>query len=107
MKRYLALAAVMAALATPAAAQMAPGAAAAAPMMLTPHTYRMMAAISDSFEIQSAQLALERSRDPAVRRFANMMVRDHSMTTQALRGACRWRPSAAWSRRSTSVMRPC
>jgi putative membrane protein len=88
MKRYIALAALMAAIATPAAAQtmMTPAAPAAAPMMLTPDTYRMMAAISDSFEIQSARLAMERSSNPRVRSYANMMVRDHTMTSQALMG---------------------
>jgi predicted outer membrane protein len=84
MKRYVALAAVMAALATPAAAQMAP--AAPATMMLDSGTYRMMAAISDSFEIEAARLAMERSRNPSVRNYANMMIRDHSMTSQALMG---------------------
>ena len=86
MKRYFALAAVMAALVVPAAAQMAAPPPPAAPMMLTPHTYRMMAAVSDSFEIEAARVALQRSRNPAVRRFADMMVRDHSMTSQALMG---------------------
>jgi putative membrane protein len=78
----------MTALASPAAAQhmMAPAAPAAAPMMLTPDTYRMMAMISDSFEIESSRLALQRSRNPRIRAFANMMVRDHSMTSQALMG---------------------
>ena len=87
MKRYVALAAVMAALATPAAAQpMTAAAPAASPAMLTPDTYRLMAMVSDSFEIQSSQLALQRSRNPRIRNFANMMVRDHSMTSQALMG---------------------
>jgi putative membrane protein len=87
MKRYVALAAVMTALATPAAAQqmMAP-APAAAPMMLTPETYRMMAMISDSFEIEAARLAQQRSSNPRVRAYADMMLRDHSMTSQALMG---------------------
>lgn len=35
------------------------------------------AAIGDMFEIQSSQLALERSRDEAVKAFAQMMVDDH------------------------------
>ena len=85
MKRYVALAALMGALSTPAAAQqmMAP---AAAQMMLTPDTYRAMAMISDSFEIEAARLAQQRSASPAVRNYANMMIRDHSMTSQALMG---------------------
>ncbi len=82
------LAAVMAALSTPAAAQqvVAQAAPAAAPMMLTPDTYRAMAMISDSFEIEAARLAQQRSGYAAVRNYANMMIRDHSMTSQALMG---------------------
>jgi putative membrane protein len=86
MKRYGVLAAVMAALATPAAAQQMTAAPMAAPTMLTPQTYRMMAMVSDAFEIESSRLALERSRNPRIRSFANTMVRDHSMTSQALMG---------------------
>src|SRR3954466_3870425 len=88
MKRYLASAAVLAAIAGPAAAQqmMAPAAPMAQPMTLTPETYRMMAMVSDSFELEAARLAMQQSRNPTVRSFANMMVRDHSMTSQALMG---------------------
>lgn len=43
-----------------------------------------MAAVSDQFEIQTSQLALERSRDPQVRRFATRMIRDHSMSSRRL-----------------------
>jgi predicted outer membrane protein len=45
-----------------------------------------MAAQSDAFEIASSQLALERSRNPTVRRYAENMIRDHGMTSQALNG---------------------
>src|SRR5215204_1145743 len=85
VKRYVALAALMGALSTPAAAQqmMAP---AAAQMMLTPDTYRAMAMISDSFELEAARLAQQRSASAAVRNYANMMIRDHSMKPQALMG---------------------
>ncbi len=88
MTRYIALAAIMTALAAPAAAQQVTVATApaASPMMLAPQTYRTMAMISDSFEIESSRLALERSRNPRIRAFANMMVRDHTMTSQALMG---------------------
>src|SRR3954471_24173775 len=84
MKRYIALAALMAAFATPAAAQ---GVALAPAPMLAPMTsegFRAMALQSHSFEIQSNQLARQRSRNPAVRSFAQRMIRDHSMTSQAL-----------------------
>lgn len=38
-----------------------------------------MATSSNTFEIESSRLALQRARDPAVRRFANRMIRDHSL----------------------------
>src|SRR3954454_20676760 len=84
MTRYIALAALVSAVATPAAAQ---GVALAPAPMLAPMTsegFRAMALQSDSFEIQSSQLARQRSRNPAVRSFAQRMIRDHSMTSQAL-----------------------
>ena len=84
MKRYIALAALMAAFATPAAAQSV--AVAPAPLLvpMTAEGFRAMALQSDAFEIASSQLALQRSRNPAVRSFARQMVQDHSMTSQAL-----------------------
>ena len=76
MKQYLALSALLASVsAVPASAQ-----------VLDSQTYRMMAAQSDAFEIASSQLALERSRNPTVRRYAENMIRDHGMTSQALNG---------------------
>jgi predicted outer membrane protein len=85
MKKYVALAALLASVsAAPAYAQMmAPTGGA---MVMDSQTYRMMAAQSDAFEIASSQLALERSRNPAVRRYAQNMIQDHSMTSQALNG---------------------
>ncbi len=84
MKSYVALAALMAAFATPAAAQSV--AVAPAPLLvpMTAEGFRAMALQSDAFEISSSQLALQRSRNPAVRSFARQMVQDHSMTSQAL-----------------------
>ena len=46
-----------------------------------------MAASSDMFEIQSSQLAMSRAQTPAVRQFAEMMVRDHSQMSQQLMAA--------------------
>ncbi len=90
MKKTLALAAVMAALASPALAQTTIVASPAPMAMpLTTEGYRQMALISDSFEIQSSSLALERSRNPRVRRYAQMMIQHHSMTTQMLLPAAR------------------
>jgi putative membrane protein len=84
MKRYIALAALMAAFATPAAAQSV--AVAPAPLLvpMTAEGFRAMALQSDAFEIASSQLALQRSRSPAIRSFARQMVQDHTMTSQAL-----------------------
>jgi predicted outer membrane protein len=85
MKPYLALTALLAAIATPAAAQpmMAPAEAVPA---LTPQSFRATAIVSDTFEIESSRIALERSRNPRVRGFAQQMVQDHTMTSQALMG---------------------
>jgi predicted outer membrane protein len=83
MKRQIALAALVAALASPLAAQttMAP---AGAP--LTREGFRQMAMMADSFEIASSRLALERTRNPRVLAYARNMIQDHSMTSQALNG---------------------
>lgn len=95
MKKYLVVAALMSSVAMPALAQqpmMAPGGqvmAPAAPMMMAPMStgeFRQMAMASDAFEIESSRLALQRSRNPGIRRFAQMMIQDHSATSQALNG---------------------
>ena len=79
MKKYIAFAALMASLATPAAAQ-------TVAVPTDREGFRMMAMMSDAFEITSSQLALERSRNPRVLSYARNMIRDHSATTQALNG---------------------
>lgn len=76
MKKHVVLAALLASISAPAFAQ----------AVMDSQTYRTMAAQSDAFEIASSQLALERSRNPAVRRFAQQMIQDHGMTSQALNG---------------------
>ena len=43
-----------------------------------------LAASSDMFEIQSSRLALQRSRNPATRRFAERMIADHTQSSQRL-----------------------
>ncbi len=43
-----------------------------------------LAATSDMFEIQSSQLALQRSRNPTTRRFAQRMIDDHTQSSQRL-----------------------
>src|SRR4051812_38231881 len=84
MKKYITFAALTAALATPVAAQGVVSAPAPLLVPMTSEGFRAMAPQSDSFEIQSSQLARQRSRNPAVRSFAQRMIRDHSMTSQAL-----------------------
>ena len=49
--------------------------------------YTRMAASSDQFEIQSGQLALQRSQNPAVRQFAQMLIDHHTQTTTQLASA--------------------
>jgi predicted outer membrane protein len=81
MNKFVALGALMASLATPAVAQMAP--------MAVPtdrEGFRQLAMSSDAFEIASSQLALERSRNPRVRAYAQKMITDHAATSQALNG---------------------
>jgi predicted outer membrane protein len=75
MKKYLAVAALLASVSTPAFAQ-----------MMDSQTFRTMASQSDAFEIASSRLALERSRNPRVRAYAQNMIQDHGMTSQALNG---------------------
>jgi putative membrane protein len=47
-------------------------------------TFRRMANSTNLFEIQSSRMALQRSRNPAVRRFAQQMLADHTRATAAL-----------------------
>jgi putative membrane protein len=45
-----------------------------------------LAATSDMFEIQSSKIALQRSTDAGVKKFAQMMIDAHTKTTAALKG---------------------
>lgn len=49
--------------------------------------YVAQAASSDQFEIQSGQLALTASQNPSVRQFANMIVADHTQSSQQVMAA--------------------
>jgi putative membrane protein len=49
--------------------------------------FMAQAASGDQFEIQSSQLALTASSNPAVRNFANMMIADHTRLSQAMAAA--------------------
>jgi putative membrane protein len=70
----------------PADAAMGPGGAMAGDPAnpMTAAGYVPMAASSDQFEIQSSQLALQASQNPAVRSYANMMIAHHQATTATL-----------------------
>jgi putative membrane protein len=48
-----------------------------------------MATSSNLFEIESSRLALQRSRDPEVRRFAQQMIRDHNAATRRMTSVVR------------------
>jgi putative membrane protein len=45
--------------------------------------YVMAAGASDQFEIQSSQIALQKTQNPAVRKFADMLIKHHTKTTAA------------------------
>lgn len=64
---------------------MAMNASAAVPA--TGQDYASMAGASDLFEIQSSQLALERTQNADIRQFAQMLVTDHQAATANLRTA--------------------
>ncbi|PVE23073.1 DUF305 domain-containing protein [Microvirga sp. KLBC 81] len=76
MKKHVVPVALLASISAPAFAQ----------TVMDSQSYRMMAAQSDAFEIASSQLALQRSRNPTVRRFAQEMIQAHAQTSQALNG---------------------
>jgi len=75
MKKYIAIAALLASVSAPAFAQ-----------TMDSRTFRTMAMQSDAFEIASSRLALERSRNSLVRSYAQRMITDHGQTSQALNG---------------------
>lgn len=62
----------------PPAPAVDPSSPLAAPMFM------QMAASSDQFEIRSSQLALQRSNNPAIRAYAQMMIDHHTRTTATL-----------------------
>lgn len=75
MKKYIALAALLATVSAPAFAQSMDG-----------RTFRAMATQADAFEIASSRLALDRSRNQRVLSYAQQMITDHGQTSQALNG---------------------
>jgi hypothetical protein len=93
IKKTLALTAVMTVLSAPAFAQ-------------SMGDFRMDAMQANAFEIQSSQIAINKSRNPQVLRFAREAIRDHRAANVALAGGesnyaavrgneghgrCRWR----------------
>lgn len=56
-----------------------------APMVNTADGYVTNAAISDMYEVQSSQLALEKAQSPEVKTFAQKMINDHTATTKQLK----------------------
>ena len=79
-----------AALAQPASAQRAPRAVSdigtTSPL---DRQFAARAAASNTFEIRSSQMALRKSRDPAVRDLAHWMIESHTMAAAELRAAAR------------------
>lgn len=51
--------------------------------------YLMTAGMSDVYEITSSQIALQKSQDPAVRRYATELIGHHTMTTNATLAAAK------------------
>lgn len=51
--------------------------------------FSRMAASSNMLEIESSRLAMERSRDREVRRFASQMIRDHTRASQRMTAVIR------------------
>lgn len=67
---------------------MAPMASAVDPTsLLAAPTYMAMAASSDQFEIQSSQMALQMSQNPAVQSFARLMIAHHQAMSQNMMAA--------------------
>jgi len=52
-------------------------------------TFIKTAGASDLYEIKSSQLALDKSKDKDVRDFAQMMITDHTKTTQGVKDAAK------------------
>jgi putative membrane protein len=49
--------------------------------------FAQMAAMSDMYEIQAANIALKKARTEPTREFANMMIADHTKSSQAMKEA--------------------
>lgn len=76
-------------LALPAAALIAFGSAAIAAPAPAPATYVMKAGASDLYEKQSSKLVLASTQNPGLREYANMMVTDHTKSTNDIVAAAK------------------
>jgi len=65
--------------------------------------YMATAGSSDQFEIQSSQLALQMSQNPALRNIANTLIADHTRSTQMVVAAAQ---SAAGAQPATAPPPP-
>ncbi|KAB1076825.1 DUF4142 domain-containing protein [Methylobacterium soli] len=72
-KKYAAMSALLVAVSTPAMAQ-------------GMGDFRLQAMQANAFEIQSSQIALSKSRNPAIRNYAQHAIRDHRAANVALAG---------------------
>ncbi len=85
---------------------MAPQAAlsqAASASMMKPEFVRM-AASGDMFEIESSKLALSKSDDPAIKKFAQMIVTDHMAASKKLISIASEKPSATLDKKHADMM---
>ena len=56
---------------------------------MSPSDYVMQAGASDLFEMTSSRLVLASTKDPKVRMFAQMMIKDHTTSTNEVKAAAR------------------
>lgn len=54
---------------------------------MTAQDFAATAASSDMFEIQSSEVALQKSQDASVKEFAQMMINDHTTASKGLKAA--------------------
>lgn len=71
----------------PACTALLVASAAVAATAPTPATYVMKAGASDLYEQQSSRLVLTTTKDPHVREFASMMLKDHATSTSEVKAA--------------------
>jgi putative membrane protein len=63
------------------------GAASAVTHGLTADAYVPAAAMADMYEVEAAKIAVTRAKDPKVKAFAQMMIADHTASTNKLKAA--------------------